>query len=104
MAIIAFTASGSEPGVAVPPGNRRRVSVNLTGDASYPTGGSTINPLIFGMSKIDQVMAGFDTTGVRYYVWDSINSKLKAFDGVGTEEANATVCSADIIPAVIWGI
>ncbi len=104
MAITLWTVSGAEPAVALPPGNRRRLSVNLKGDASYLAGGSTINPALFGMTKIDQVMCSMDTLGVRLYVWDSVNSKLKAFDAIGTEEADATVCSADIIPAVIWGI
>lgn len=104
MAIVTINPSSSEPTIAVPPGNRRRVSVILVGDASYPTGGSTISPALLGLSAIDHVSVGLNVAGSHIYVWDAVNSKLKGFSALSTEIVNATDVSAHRIPAVVWGL
>lgn len=104
MAIITVLGSGSEPTIAVPPGNRRRVSAVLVGDAAYPTGGSTIAPSLFGLSAIDHISVGLNRAGDHIYVWNSATSKLLGFSAVGTEIVNTTDVSAHRIPVVVWGI
>lgn len=104
MALTTVTASGDEPTSAVSPGNRRRASVILTGDASYPTNGSVVPAALFGMTKVDAVSVGLNVAGSHLYVYDAVNNKLKGFSALGTEIVNTTDVSAHRIPITVWGI
>lgn len=102
MAIVTVAAQNSEPLLAVPPGNRRRVAALLTGDAAYSSGGSTIAAALFGLSAIDAISVGLNVAGTNLYVWDSVNKKLKGFSALGVELSGDD--SASKIPVVVWGI
>jgi hypothetical protein len=103
--ITTFTAQSDEPTDARPAGSRRRVRVNLKGDSSYATNGSTIDPKLFGFTDLDSVQCSHNVAGTHYYVWDSVNAKLKGFvQTTGAEIANAFDASAHVIPADIVGI
>lgn len=106
MAVTLSGAAGGEPAVAVQPGNRRRVSVILAGDSSYPTGGSSLSGVAasLGFTAIDAVSVGLNRAGTHLYVYDSSTGKLLGFSALSTEIANTTDVSAHRIPVVIWGI
>lgn len=104
MALTTVAASGDEPVTGVSPGNRRRCSVRLSGDSSYPTGGSVLTPALFGLTKIDAASVALTEDGTQLYVYDAVNNKLLGFTALGTQIVNATNQSAKVIPITVWGI
>ena len=86
-------------------GDRLQTVVDITGDTSYPTNGSvcdfTVAP--FAYSEIDTVEPELPLTGTRIYKYDYTNKKLKGFTAFGTEIANTTNVSADVIRCIVTG-
>ena len=82
-------------------GDRRRLVVDITFDASYPTGGEPVDAGVFGLTTVEEVDAATD--GTRLFVHDTANQKLMVFTGLGTQAANATDLSAVVARAVIVG-
>ena len=86
---------------------RKRREVQITGDASYPTGGWPITPGLFELKSITAIdyshatlAAAFSANVVRY---DSVNSKLLVYTAAGVEVANATNLSTFVATAVVEG-
>jgi hypothetical protein len=107
MALTTVTASGDEPVSGVAPGNRRRCSVRLTGDSSYPTNGSVVPASLFGLTKVDHASVGLSEDGTVIAVYDSVNNKLKCFSTAAApvvEVANTTNLSTKVFPITVWGI
>lgn len=86
-------------------GDRLKVVIDITGDTSYPTGGSALDFSVapFSFSEIDVVEPQLPISGVRAYQYDYTNKKLKGFSAFNTEITNTTNCSADVIRAVVTG-
>ncbi len=83
-------------------GDRRLWIGDITLDTSYPTGGYSLSPSLFGMgSVIDNVDVG--DAGGKPYEWDGVNNKLKAYSAVGTEVANATSLATVVVRAEVRG-
>lgn len=78
------------PGV-VESTQRRQVAL-VTGPASYPTGGETLDPGDFRMGKVFIVLGGIsDLTEYLMPFYDEPNGKLLWFDnGTGNEVVNGT--------------
>lgn len=69
-------------------GNRKTVIVTITGDTSYPTGGSPLTPAQLGLRRIDYADSVQAVGGVSFQ-FDYTNNKLLSFTG-GTQTTNAT--------------
>ena len=86
-------------------GDRLQVIVDITGDTSYPTNGSpcdfTVAP--FAFNEVDLVETELPVAGTRIYKYDYVNKKLKAFSAFGTEVANTTNISADVVRTIVTG-
>jgi hypothetical protein len=86
-------------------GDRLQVIVDVTGDTSYPTGGSpcdfTAAP--FAYNDVQLVEPDLPLAGTRVYKYDYANKKLKAFSAFGTEVTNATNVSANVVRVVVTG-
>lgn len=103
-----YTQAGDEPPFAVPPGNRRRLSINLVGPTAYECDGSEVDAEVLGFNSIDHVQIGSNLDGTLMAVWDSANKKIKVFC---TEEApwvevlaaNEDL-SSETFPATVWGL
>lgn len=65
-------------------GNRTVKVVDVTWDASYPTGGEAITAADFGLKKIDHITTSIaisaDRTTACPVAWDRTNSKLVAYE------------------------
>lgn len=108
-ALAAALAAGDEPLTAVPPGNRKRVSVRLAGDSSYPTGGYTTASLAaqLGMQRIDMISVGFSEGLAHCAVFLPTTQKLLIGDTSAAplaELADGTNISTARFPAVVWGL
>ena len=75
-------------------GDRREVIVDITLDASYPTGGEAITPADLSLNDIHWLMAA--PNGGLMFEFDHANSKLKAFYPTG----GAAIPAALAAPAV----
>lgn len=84
-------------------GDRLRLIVDITGDSSYPTGGSSLTLAMLGLFELDAFEPQMPPSGVRTYQYDYANLKLKAFSAFNTEVSNATDCSADVVRCIITG-
>lgn len=86
-------------------GGLRRVMVEITGDSSYPTGGTAIAASDLKLSEIYMVHPANPYPLVdRIYLWDHANLKLMAqVPSTGAEVANTTNCSADKVRAQVIG-
>lgn len=86
-------------------GDRLEVIVDVTGDTSYPTGGSSMDltQAPFAFNTVTAVEPDLPLAGTRIYKYDYGNKKLKAFTAFGTEVTNATNASADTVRCVITG-
>jgi len=69
-------------------GNRKCVLVDITGDTSYPTGGSSLTAAQLGLRSVEYADTPQATGGVTF-TYDRANSKLMTFTG-GTQTTNAT--------------
>jgi len=69
-------------------GNRKCVIATITGDSSYPTGGSALTPAQLGLRNIDYADTPQAVGGVSF-TFDRTNNKLLSFTG-GTQTTNAT--------------
>lgn len=85
----------------------------ITGDTSYPTGGTAINAATFGITTILDIIPlghqGNNPANMPVYAWDRTNNKLKAFGtaaGVSglTEIANATNLSGSSVYLLVNGV
>lgn len=83
----------------------REVLVEITGDTSYPTGGTAIAASDVKLRGITRVLPQAPYPLVdRQYIWDHTNGKLMAqVVSTAAELANATNASADKIVALITG-
>ena len=77
----------------------------ITGDTSYPTGGSAISAANVQLTAITALLPQNPYPLVdRIYVWDRTNGKLIAqVASTGAQVANATDLSADKIAALVSG-
>jgi len=83
-------------------GDRRVSIVNVTGDASYATGGYALtNQQIGGDLETDLVIPTTATTG-HTAAWNASTGKLMFFAG-GTEVTNATNVSTVTVPVLVYG-
>ena len=95
----------AEPAAKIDEGDRERLVLDATGDASYPTGGYDLTPGLLPFrcqNQIDSCEGTVESTG-RYVVFDRGNAKLKWFEPVGTEIPNATDLSADVARLTVLG-
>lgn len=83
----------------------REALVEITGDASYPTGGTAIAASAVNFQAITRVLPMLPyPLADRAYIWDNTNAKLMAIVlSTGVEVANATDLSADKIVALFIG-
>lgn len=83
----------------------REVLVEITGDTSYPTGGSPIVAADVKLSAITAILPQLPYPLVdRQYIWDRANGKLMAqVVSTAAELANTTNASADKIVALVSG-
>lgn len=93
-------------------GRRKLVYATITGDTSYPTGGSALPSAgALGMRRIDDVtvLGGNASANAVRYHYDRPNNKLMAawtgavVNGVFAEVANLTNRSADSLDVLITG-
>lgn len=73
-------------------GNRKIVLVDITGDTSYPTGGSALTPAQLGLRRVEYADTPQAVGGVSF-TYDRTNNKVLSFTG-GTQTTNATNQSA----------
>lgn len=78
-------------------------------DSSYPTGGWTVDPTLFGMVQIDQIlfaaMSPVSTSLVRFTPAAGGTGKVQAFVATtGAETANATNFSANSVACIVIGV
>jgi hypothetical protein len=72
-------------------GDRVQLCVDITLDASYPTGGYSLAPATTGFSSIDFVDPQLlPVAGAVLFVFNYATQKLMAFTNAGAEVANAT--------------
>lgn len=84
--------------------NRKVGFVSIALDASYPTGGYTVDPSLFSMNFITFIQAPATPDGSgRYLQWNLNTRKLQAFTNAGAEVANATNLAAVTLPVVVVG-
>lgn len=98
-----FLQSSQEPFTV---GARRVWLGTLAGDASYPTGGYTLDPNLIGLDRVAFILApaGMVPGGTAvYWVWNATTSKLQAFAPAGTEKANTTNLSAVLATVLVVG-
>jgi len=81
-------------------GARKAVTVDITFDSSYATGGEAFVPDDVGLSVID--FADIAATGGRTFSYSASTGKILAYAG-STEVTNATDLSAVTVRARIWG-
>jgi hypothetical protein len=65
-------------------GNERGVRVDITFDASYPTGGEPLTPADLGLGRINQLISdqgGIGANDGRVIQYDRVNELLLAFQG-----------------------
>lgn len=79
------------------------VLTRVTFDASYPTGGETLNPSDVGLSMILYVIPNVNTAGNRLALWDDTTNKLKLYTALGTEAANTSDQSAIVVQFLVIG-
>lgn len=74
---------------------RRTVRAILAFDSSYPTGGESLTPEQVGLTQIEgmAVIGGNAGYSLEY---DINNSKVKVFDGAGTEVPDTTGLDQDL--------
>jgi hypothetical protein len=82
-------------------GNRRVKYFDVTFDSSYATGGLSLKPGDFGMSRIDALDA--NPVGGRSFPYDYTNQKLQAYGGT-TEVTAATNLSTVTTRVQVEGI
>ena len=77
-------------------GSKTRKLVRITGPASYTTGGETLAPSAFGLSRIVLLLPDHATNGtdLRVVQYDYVNGRVKWFDFAGAEIAATTDLSA----------
>lgn len=83
-----LTVSNLNPGVA---GNKRRNTLDITFDSSYPTGGESLTPAALGLVSVDIVLA--TGTGGYVFKYDKANQKLLAYTG-GSQVSDTTDLSS----------
>ena len=66
------------------------VHADVTGDASYPTGGWSLPPSALGLTELHHVDITNESSGARIAAYDYVNQKMKTFTALGTETTNAT--------------
>ena len=81
------------------------VVADVTGDASYATGGYALQPSDLGLRDIDWLTARPMGGGGRYaeYDYGQPTGKLKLFTGFGAEVANAANESATVVRVIAIG-
>lgn len=109
---MALTITGTGPDVAAPvdEGNMKSIFVDVTGDASYPTGGYAITPQNLGFNTIIYCASG--TISPQGYVpcWNQSTQKLQFFTSNGAgpaalaEVPNTTNISTATARLMFWGI
>lgn len=78
-------------------GNLRGVKVDITFDASYPTGGEALTPGDLGLGRVEQLISdqgGLGTDDGRVVQYDRDNELLIAFQSAGAAAAMAEVTNA----------
>lgn len=89
-------------------GPLRVVNTTITGDSSYPTGGSSLPAASFGLDAIlftsaeIQNLSGTNSTGVSTVVYNVTTSKLQCF-GATSETSNATNLSGVTFNVIAFG-
>ena len=83
-------AKVNSPSKSYVSGDHVFIHVDVTGDASYPTGGWPLTPTNLGLSEIHHLDCTQESSGTRLAAYDYVNQKLKTFSALGTETANAT--------------
>jgi len=79
------------------PGNLRRVRIVVTGDSSYPTGGYSITPALFGLQYLGHAVCTGPVAGSAVAADAALNqttNKLLFLAPAGTEVTAATNVSA----------
>ncbi|MGH7744115.1 MAG: hypothetical protein ACREQ5_04750 [Candidatus Dormibacteria bacterium] len=107
MALTFFPFSGSTSAGLGNIGSRKVAVGYLIGDASYPTGGYTLDPTEVGMSFIDQMYCGVGfqvNQAMRFTPVAGGGGKVQAFTPAsGVELANATNTTA-FFPVLVVGV
>lgn len=76
----------------------------VTFDNSYPTGGESYTPQLFGLTRITKVdVAALNVAGNRLVVNDRTNSKLLLFTALGTQATNASDQSTIVVEVEVTG-
>ncbi|MGH7744114.1 MAG: hypothetical protein ACREQ5_04745 [Candidatus Dormibacteria bacterium] len=79
---------------------------SISCDASYPTGGYSVNPYLFGLNLIKFIIvpAALVPGGVvAYLIWNETTNLLQAFNQTGAEIANTTDLHTVIVSVIIFG-
>ena len=86
-------------------GGTRLVLTEITGDTSYPTGGTAIAASAFNLRGITAILPYPPAPLVdRIYIWDRVNGKLMAqVVSTASQVAAAVDCSADKVVAMVVG-
>jgi hypothetical protein len=84
-------------------GDKRVVTLDVTFDNSYPTGGEVINPSDVGMTRFDYVHPQQPKAATRIVTWDYANSKALLYTALSTEAANASDQSAIVATFMFIG-
>jgi len=94
-----------DPRSHVDVGDREILKLNVTGDASYATGGYDLLPedLPFRVGNVLETLEGVVEGSGRKLEWDSANSKVIWREPDGTEIANATDLSAVTAKVTAYG-
>lgn len=84
-------------------GDKRLHIYRIAFDASYPTGGETYTPGLFGLNSIDAVLVP-GPNAAEYVVWDRTNKTFLVYTADGTEAVNASDQSAVGAEVAVIGI
>lgn len=86
-------------------GQKRKVTVDVTFDSSYPTGGEAFTAASLGLTRIEFVPPAVNSAGTRLAVWDGdvADPKLQLFTAVGTEATDGSNQSTITVPLYVIG-
>lgn len=84
-------------------GNLRFHVYRVTFDNSYPTGGETYTPGLFGLNSIEAILMP-GPNGTEYATWDRANKKFLVFTADGTQAGNASDQSAVGFEVAVIGV
>lgn len=84
-------------------GNQRLHVYRVAFDVSYPTGGESYTPGLFGLNSIEAVLMP-GGNGTEFVTWDRTNKKFLIFTADGTEAVNLSDQSAVGFEVAVIGI